>query len=135
MRGIDSNILIYAFNKDLPEHEPCKNLLLRVAKGLETIAIPAIVLMESYHVLVRAYKFAPSEVKKRLIAIVESENITILEEGLSSILLAFDIAEEYDTGGRDSLIAACLLENNVKELYSHDNDFDKIQLIKRIDPI
>ncbi|MBN1803519.1 MAG: hypothetical protein JW891_18560 [Candidatus Lokiarchaeota archaeon] len=91
--------------------------------------------MESYHVLVRAYKFAPSEVKKRLVSIIESENINILGEGLSSILLAFDVAEEFDTGGRDSLIAACLLENNIKELYSHDKDSDKINLIKRIDPI
>ncbi len=135
MKGIDSNIIIYALNKDLPEHESCRNLLVKIAKGLETIAIPTVVLMESYHVLVRAYKFAPSEVKKRLVSIIESENINILGEGLSSILLAFDVAEEFDTGGRDSLIVACLLENNIKELYSHDKDFDKIDLIKRIDPI
>ncbi|MBN1803536.1 MAG: type II toxin-antitoxin system VapC family toxin [Candidatus Lokiarchaeota archaeon] len=135
MKGIDSNVIIYALNKDLPEHEPCRVLLEKVAKGLETIAIPAVVLMESYHVLVRAYKFAPSEVKKRLVSIIESENITILGQGLSSILLAFDVAEDFDTGGRDSLIAACLLENNIKEIYSHDSDFDKIRLIKRIDPV
>ena len=53
----------------------------------------------------------------------------------SSILLAFEIANKYKTGGRDSLIAASLLENNVQEIYSHDSDFDKIKLITRIDPI
>ena len=53
----------------------------------------------------------------------------------SSILLAFEIAETYKTGGRDSLIAASLLENKIQEIYSHDIDFDKMLLIKRIDPI
>jgi predicted nucleic acid-binding protein len=38
-------------------------------------------------------------------------------------------------GGRDSLIVASLLENGVKEIYSHDADFDKINEITRVDPI
>ena len=135
MRGIDSNIIVYALNQDLPEHIECKNLLKKIAKGIETISIPSIVFMESYHALVRAYKFNELEVKRRLITIIDSENINVLEISISTILLAFEIAEEFKTGGRDSLIAASLLENNIKEIYSHDTDFDKIKSIKRIDPV
>ncbi len=135
MRGIDSNIIIYAINQDLPEHDKCKDLFLKIAKGIEPVAIPSIVFMESFHALVRAYKYLESDVKKRLIAIIDSENINILDISVSTIIIAFDIAEEYKTGGRDSLIAASLLENNIKEIYSHDKDFDKIEIIKRIDPI
>ncbi|MHA1490607.1 MAG: type II toxin-antitoxin system VapC family toxin [Promethearchaeota archaeon] len=64
MRGIDSNIIVYAVNKDLPEHAPCKELFRKVAKSEEIVYIPAISFMESYHALVRAYKFDESEVKK-----------------------------------------------------------------------
>ena len=135
MRGIDSNIIVYALNQDLPEHLKCKNLFLNIAKGIEPVAIPSIAFMESYHALVRAYKFPDSEVKSRMIAIIDSENINVLDISVSTILLAFKIAEEFKTGGRDSLIAASLLENNVKEIYSQDKDFEKIKLIKRIDPI
>ena len=114
MRGIDSNIIVYALNKDLPEHLDCKNLLKKIANGEETVSIPAIVFMESYHALVKAYKFNELKVKKRLLNIIDSENISILDISTSTILLAFEISEAYKTGGRDSLIAASLLENNIK---------------------
>jgi len=43
MRGIDLNIIVYALNKDLPEHLDCKNLLKKIANREETVSIPAIV--------------------------------------------------------------------------------------------
>ncbi len=135
MRGIDSNTIIYAVNKDLPEHVSCRDLLRKIAMGEETVSIPVIVFMESYHALVRAYKFGESKVKEILIAIIDSENISILNITVSTIILAFEIAEKYKIGGRDSLIGASLLENNIKEIYSHDNDFDKIKKLIRIDPV
>jgi predicted nucleic acid-binding protein len=135
MRGIDSNILVYALNKDLPEYLPCKKLLINIVNGKELVSIPSIVFMECFHALVRAFKYKEVEVKKRLVAIMDSKNINVLDISTSSILFAFEIAEKYKTGGRDSLIAASLLENKIQELYSHDTDFDKILLIKRIDPI
>ena len=135
VRGIDSNILVYALNKDLPEHLHCKNLLIDIVNGKELVSIPSIVFMECFHALVKAFKYKEVEVKKRLITIMDSKNINVLDISTSSILLAFEIAEKYRTGGRDSLIAASLLENKIQEIYSHDSDFDKIILIKRIDPI
>ncbi|TES98588.1 MAG: PIN domain-containing protein [Promethearchaeota archaeon] len=135
MRGIDSNIIIYALNSDLPEHEPCKELFERIADGKEIAGIPSIVFMESYHALVYKFKFLSSEVKHRLSAILDSENVIIYTISTSTILFAFEIASQYKIGGRDSLIAASLLENNVKEIYSHDADFDKINEITRVDPI
>jgi len=133
MIGIDSNILIYAINKDLPEHPPCNRLLQNIIKGKETISIPAIVFMESFYALVRAYKYQESDVKVKLSGIIDSENINVLEITVSTVLLAFEIAEQFKTGGRDSLIAASLIENNIFEIYSHDPDFDLIKNIKRID--
>ena len=135
MRGIDSNILVYALNKDLPEHFPCKELLIDIINGNELVSIPSVVFMECFHALVKSYKYKEGEVKKRLIAIIDSKNINVLTISTSSILLAFEIAEKYKTGGRDSLIAANLMENKIQEIYSHDSDFDKIRLMKRIDPI
>jgi len=135
MRGIDSNILIYALNKDLPEHPPCKELLEKIVKGEEPISIPAIVFMESFYALVRAYKYEESEVKLRLSALIDSENINVLEISVATVLLAFEIAEKFKTGGRDSLIAASLIENNIFEIYSHDADFDNVAQLKRIDII
>ncbi len=135
MRGIDSNILVYALNQDLPEHSPCKELLVNIIEDKEVVSIPSIVFMESFHALVFVYKFQVNEVKSRLIALIDSKNINVLDISTSSILLAFEIAEKYNTKGRDSLIAASLLENEIQEIYSHDMDFDNIKTLKRIDPI
>ena len=135
MKGIDANIIVCAVNSDLPEHSCSKGLLEEVARGMEPIAIPNIVFMESYHALVYRYKFNSINVKERLIAILESENVVVLDITTTTILYAFEIASHYYTGGRDSLIAASLLENNIKEIYSHDGAFDSIKEINRIDPI
>ena len=135
MIGVDSNIIVYALNSDLPEHTHCVELLEKVATGKEIIAIPCIVFMESYHALVHVYKFDYSEVKNRLIAIIDSDNVVIFDISTSTILYALEIAGQYNIGSRDSLITACLLENNIKELYSHDRDFDVIKEIARVDPI
>ncbi len=135
MIGIDSNIIIYALNSDLPEHIYCVKLLENVATGKEIIGIPCIVFMESYYALVYAYKFEYLEVKKRLTAVIDSDNIVIFDISTLTILYAFEIAGQYKIGGRDSLIAACLLENNIKKLYSHDKDFDVIKEIIRVDPV
>ncbi|HEY0089462.1 MAG TPA: type II toxin-antitoxin system VapC family toxin [Candidatus Lokiarchaeia archaeon] len=135
MKGIDANIIVYALNSDLPEHLYCKGLLEEVARGIEPIAIPNIVLIESYHALVYKYKFNSIEVKEKLTAILESENVNVFDITTSTILYTFEIASHYYTGGRDSLIAASLLENNIKVLYSHDGAFDSIKEIKRLDPI
>lgn len=135
MIGLDSNIIVYALNSDLPEHSYCKSLFEKVAKGEEIIAVPSIVFMESYHALVYAYKFDSAEVKKKLIAIIDSKNVVIFDISTSTILYAFEIAGQYKIGGRDSLITASLLESNIKKIYSHDKHFDKLKEIERIDPI
>ncbi|MHA2401113.1 MAG: type II toxin-antitoxin system VapC family toxin, partial [Promethearchaeota archaeon] len=74
MRGIDSNILVYALNEDLPEHLPCKELLIDIVNGKELISIPSIVFMECFHALVKAFDYKEAEVKKRLVAIIDSKN-------------------------------------------------------------
>lgn len=135
MRGIDSNIIIYALNSDLPEHTNCEQLFENVANGVETIGIPSIVFMESYHALVYSYKFKHSEVKERLTILIDSEYIIIYTISTSTLLYAFEIAAQYNIGGRDALISASLLENNIKEIYSHDKDFDTIKEMVRIDPV
>lgn len=135
MIGVDSNIIVYSLNNDLPEHKYCVELLENVATGKEIIAIPCIVFMESYHALVYTYKFDYREVKNRLIAIIDSDNVIIFDISTLTILYAFEIAGQYNIGGRDALITACLLENNIKKLYSHDRDFDVIKEIIRIDPV
>ncbi|MBA7505330.1 hypothetical protein ES706_03997 [subsurface metagenome] len=135
MKGVDANIIVYALNSDLPEYNSCNPLIEKIAVGDEIVSISSIVFMESYHALVYKYRFSASEVKKRIIAILESENVVVLNISTGTILYAFEIASFYNTGGRDSLIAANLLENNVKEIYSHDRAFDIIEEINRIDPV
>ncbi|MGV9141631.1 MAG: type II toxin-antitoxin system VapC family toxin [Promethearchaeota archaeon] len=135
MKGVDSNIIVYAINKDLPEHIYCKELLKRVANGDEIIAIPSIVFMESFHALVHVYKFPIKKVKIRLSALIDSKYVNVLDINVGSIVIAFEITESYGTGGRDSLIAASLLENSINTIYSHDKDFDNITKLERLDPI
>ncbi|MCF2140170.1 MAG: type II toxin-antitoxin system VapC family toxin [Candidatus Lokiarchaeota archaeon] len=135
MKGIDTNIIVYSLAGDYPEHLQCKRLFLQIAKGELSVVLSGITIMEAYHTLVYKIKYSPQEVKKRLIAIMKSKNINIIQITSKTVRFALELASQYIVGGRDALITANYLEFGCKEIFSHDYDFDKIPLLRRIDPI
>jgi len=135
MKGIDTNIIVYSLAGDYPEHPPCRDLFIQIAKGTLSVIISGIVMMEAYHTLVYKIQYPPKEVKRRLIALMKSKNINILAISSKTILFALEVASQYKIGGRDALIAANYLESGCSEIFSHDSDFDRIPLLQRNDPI
>ena len=120
MKGIDTNIIVYSLAGDYPEHLQCKRLFLQIARGELSVVISGIAIMEAYHTLVYKIKYSPQEVKKRLIALIKSKNINIIEITSKTVLFALEIASQYVVGGRDALIAANYLEFGCKDIFSHE---------------
>jgi len=64
--------------------------------------------------------------------IYSTPNLDVVGVSSTAPLLALDFIEKYDLKPRDALHIAIIRENEVETIVSDDEDFDRIQWIKRI---
>ncbi len=87
------------------------------------------VLHETYHTLVFGQKWASSEARLRLHSLIQHPYFEFYNQTRRISQMALDLASHYSLGGRDSLIIANLMANDVPVLLTHD---DEILKLKRI---
>ena len=61
-------------------------------------------------------------------------NLKLLAIKRTTVLKAQEIMEKYELKPRDALHAATALENKITTIVSYDEDFDKLNMIKRVEP-
>ncbi len=140
IRGLDTNILCYALDPAFPENQRYKKIILDLSAEMK-IGLNPTVLHESYHVLVYDQEWDPTEARHRLVALLNHPHVEFYNQSRRISILALDLAVRHNLGGRDSLILANLMANNVPVLYTHDGDLlrlkhvtDKRFAIKLEDP-
>jgi predicted nucleic acid-binding protein len=141
-RVIDSNILIYAFNKSSDFYETSKKLIKTLIKNGE-LGICTISLIEFFQVTTNHKKFSnPLETKDAQIIISslnESQQIETLDITKEIIDSAFETIVEYGIHGYDiydHIIAESCKFYNVKELYTFNvKDFKRYKYLKVIKPL
>lgn len=124
--GLDTSILCYCLDPVFPEHVHVESLLLGLS-STNRVAVNPTILHESYHVLVFSQKFILSEAKQRLLLLLQHPYVDFHNHTKSVCLVALSIAEKYGFGGRDSLIIANFLCNNVETMYTHDEELLSLQ--------
>ena len=63
--------------------------------------------------------------------LIKMENLTWLDVNVSVLLKSADLMRLYRLFPRDSIHAACALNNDIFTIISEDKDFDKIKDLKR----
>ena len=133
MRFIDANVFIYAFlrpKKEPPENvkeikEQAKAILTRVSDG-ERVVTTVVHLSEVANVVEsRGGKRKAVEV---VLAVLTSENIEVLPVSLGDYLKASLIAAEKNLGVNDALAYVKMKELGIKEIYTFDRDFKKLDV-------
>ena len=61
-------------------------------------------------------------------------SIKIIRPSLQDISLALKLVDKEQLDFDDSLVVSCMVKNNIKTLISLDKDFDRIHIIKRLEP-
>lgn len=89
---------------------------------MSRIAINPTILHESYHTLVYDQKWVPSEARKRLLALLQHPHVEFYSQSRRISIMALELAVRHNLGGRDSLILANLMANDVPVLYTHDQE-------------
>lgn len=134
---LDSNIIIYAYNRDAPEREYCLPIIKKAILGELDAALSMLSLFEVYHVLTQRIQrpLLESQVSQLVLDLVLSKNIQKFEITEKLFIEAINIAEECSVKINDALLASTMKSIGSKEIYSHDSDFDRVEFIRRVDPI
>ena len=118
--GLDTNILCYALDEEYPEHKKASVLLFNLSAE-NKIALNPTTIHETCHTLVLGRNGFR---KKRL----KHENATkaslhkFLNQTMKNTTIALTLSVKHGLGGRDALIIANFLANEIPIMYTHDGE-------------
>ena len=133
MRCVDTNVLVYAYRSDLPEHGDYRQLLELWANDDEPLGVPDLVLSGFVRIMTNRRVFReptdPNEVWAAVQALREAPAVVTLRPGERHWELFRQLATDIDARGNDvpdAYLAAYAVENNATFL-SADRGFARFR--------
>lgn len=134
---IDSNILVYAFDKnEITKNKKAKSIILTLIE--DNGLVLSVQNLSEFFVTVTQKIEMPISIenaKEIIIKFMTLPNINILKILPKSVIEAIEISEKFKINYWDALIAAVMQENNINTIITeNEKDFKKISWIKVINP-
>lgn len=134
---LDTNIIIYAIENHPKYGDKCTDILRDIEFGKLKVHCSILVLVEVLNVLTKLNKLLSKEnkqldIRKNIEAIL-SLPITWLD--LDFFIIKRAAEYNYAVSGVDYIHAASMEIHSLKQIISADSELDKIDFIKRIDPL
>ena len=130
MRFVDANVFIYVLVKSPREdYLISRNILKRIEEGEETITSIAII-QEVLDWL--EYNNRREDIEKFLTALNSYIAMRKVEISWADMLDAISDMKKYNLDFVDALTLQVMKRNNVKEIYTNDKDFDRVEWIRRV---
>ena len=127
---IDSNIFLEIFLKD-PKAEECKKLLKSMQENNEQ-SITTDFAIYSCFIIIHNNLKETKFVRNAMIFFNFYNNLRVLRPSFDDMYRAIEIMENSQLDFDDSLVVACMENNNIKKIASLDKHFDKVKGIERI---
>lgn len=127
MQFIDTNIFIRYLTRDDPEKAAaCRRLFERAKLGEVSLTTSEAVIAEIVFVLSskRLYNLSRQEIRVRLYPLVSLAGLKLVNR--RACLRALDLYGSNNIDFEDALIIAEMERRKITELYSYDEDFDRI---------
>jgi toxin-antitoxin system PIN domain toxin len=138
---VDVNLLLYAVNQDLPEHERARLWWERTLSGVEAVLIPWVVLLAFLRISTNPRVFpAPLQVEQALRYVHEwlsAPTVKPVSPGEGHWPLLAQILQTTGAAGNlttDVHIAALAIEKGAT-VYSADNDFKRFVGVRHVNPL
>ncbi len=135
---LDSNILVYAFDKnEKQKHEIAKALLDRCLGKQENFFISIQNISEFYNVVTQNIEKPLSKTEAREICqeIIQFNGFVKLVPTVTTLLEAMKLNETYGIHYWDAILASIMRENAINSIYTENvDDFKKIPGLKIINP-
>jgi uncharacterized protein len=129
---VDTNVFLYARGRQHDYRRPCRAVLMSAAEGVIDLEASVELVQEFTHVLVRrgihhsAAVVEAGEVRAQCLLHAFDEHI---------LGLALTLVRRSELGVRDAVHAATALSSGIEAVISTDAAFDRIEGIRRIDPL
>jgi len=133
MRFLDTNIFIRFLTDDVPEKaDACGKIFKRAVEKKESLFTTDMVIAEIVWVLESFYKLPKNEVQEKVEKILNTPNLICPHK--DQILSALILYSEKNIDYIDAYNALILKEKAIKELYSYDKHYDRIDWLTRLEP-
>jgi predicted nucleic acid-binding protein len=123
---VDTNIILRYLLGD-----PDSIAIQKILNGKNTLIVSDIVIAEVVWTLSRFYKWQKEKIIEFLVVLLKNPNIEFNE---SIIFPSFNTFLKCNVKYTDAYISELMRNENIKEIYSFDHDFDKIPEIKKVEP-
>ncbi len=138
MRFIDASVFLYAFLKPrrrLPPQalelkERAKRIVRRVVEGGEEVVTTIVHVSEVANILESRLPLPKALAYIELI--LGLENIIVYDVDYQSYVEALGLAKRYGLGVNDALALVYMDRLGIREIYSFDSDFDRVEWVKRV---
>lgn len=134
MRFLDTNLLIRYFTRDDEKKaQKVLSLLKKVKRNETKVIISSLVIFETIFTLESYYEVPREKIRELLLPILDLRGLKLSDKNVYHQALDIYI-EKKNLSFTDAFNASFALAKGVKEIYSYDKDFDKIEGIKRLIP-
>lgn len=138
MRFLDANVFIYAYYKpkrQLTQKERqmkdfAKKVISNISEGKERVLTTVVHLSEVVNIL--KYGMSTEELVELITGLFMLENIEIYGITKELYFSAVELSRDLKIDPNDALAIDAMKTNNITEIYSFDEDFDKIEGITRL---
>jgi predicted nucleic acid-binding protein len=134
MYMIDSNIWVYYFDANLPEHSAVVEYLDPLIQQ-QKIATSTIILIEVIHYLFKRLGPVIGAEKSNIFQLGQFETLEFTSKDLDEFLELFRKVSHSGLGGRDVSILVCMKKAGIQQLITHDQAFLQVEEIEISDPI
>jgi hypothetical protein len=138
---VDANLLIYALNKDLPQHKPARTWWEEALSGSGSVGLPWVSLMAFMRICTSPRIFDSPLSPERTIGFVDEwlsrQNVRMVTPGVGHWAILKNLIRQAGTAGNlttDAHIAALALEHGCT-ICSADNDFKRFSGVTHINPL
>ncbi|MBI2652963.1 PIN domain-containing protein [Candidatus Woesearchaeota archaeon] len=132
---IDSNILVYAFEKEESiKKDKAKNILNQCIFGTRDFAISNQNLAEFVFATTKKGKLDVEEAKNLVIKMTQFEGFKKINYNAKTIHLALSTMQEFKASFWDSLLVATMRENGIFNIYTENVKDFKMPWINAVNP-
>ena len=138
MRLLDANVFIYAYykpkrqlaQKEEQMKEHAKKIISEVSQGKEEVMMTVVHLSEVVNILKHGVPL--ERLTNLILGLFMLDNVKIQGVSREAYFAATELGDDLKLDSNDALAIDIMRLNNIKEIYSFDEDFDKIEGISRL---
>lgn len=138
MRFLDANVFIYAYykpkrqltQKERQMKDHAKKIISGVSHGKEEVITTVVHLSEVVNIL--KHGMLLERLTNVILGLFMLDNVKILGVNREAYFAATELGDDLKLDPNDALAVDVMRLNDIKEIYSFDEDFDEIEGISRL---